>query len=294
MALNDLIDPVNIPVFSIQVDGAQWIFPGATVSSRVYAEKSCLFDGTKMMDIVQLLSLSDHAALLYLALKHINGEDLTGVSAEAINGAMAIFYNKLVIGLTLSNPDRWELFFGEGASDYLTFIGTPTEDRISASWTRRYGTELKETFETSLPRKEGIAVKTSTGYLDPRTGMPYETKPAIGKFPDFLKQTAERLLGKTLDGARYSWRNNMHQMISSLKQVSIKDLPNLLKGCEWVPRFYVSHNFGCEPLPVRRKTMVSMTCIDNEFDKGYSDIFMPVLGYNDTHCGMQIRPVRFR
>jgi len=242
--LADLINPVEIPAFKIKIGSADWSFPGAQVSSRLQTKGGCCnLNGISSLEETTLLSLSDHAALTLTAMEYIKGNY---VPPEVVEGVMSIFYNNLVIGLTMRNhkglANRGEFFMGEGASDVLDFSNAEIKgDFVQVDWTKRYDSELEETFSTTIPRYEGVAICVDGTYLNPQTGMPLAIDKS-GKGPDFLNQAAAKILGRDFRSGRYSWRNR-HKLMPIIDELGPSDLPDLLHDCEWVPRFYVSHNF---------------------------------------------------
>jgi len=307
--LADLIDPVDIPGFELQYDAGIWKFPGAKVSTKVYGDSGCHLDmGQSLLTLNgAMLSLAEHTALLYLAMANYQGKDMKSISPKSISGATSVFNNNLTLALTNSNEGASRQYFMGEAHNDLVELSRREGDYVSAVWypnplvkevnSRRY-TMGKDTISSTvnLPLHEGVAIKTDQGYLDPKTGMPYQTDPSCREHSQmFLSNIAREVLkdnGESDPGNKnlFGIMCGPRELIPIFKQGydltkigdKIAESLQLLK-----PVFRISHNSDNKPLNEQSGgKFVSMRGIDE-----ISDFFVPVLGYVGTHCGMQPRSI---
>jgi hypothetical protein len=313
--LTNLLDPVDIPAFELQYDKSTWTFPGARVSIKVYGDSGCHLDMGQSLKTMQggMLSLAEDTALVYLAMANYQGQDLAGITsstdldAAAISGATAIFNNSLTLALTNSNQGHTHQgFIGEAHNDYVELFGSE-EDCVHAVWRENPLVVGEDSLVYSvgantrshlidLPLNEGVAIETDQGYLDPRTGMPFQTDPTCREHSQmFLSSVARAVMldNKTNDlgdGNLFRMMFGPRELfpifaegydLTKIGDAIAKALP-LLK-----PVFRISHNFGNKTLDEQSgKRFVSMRGIDET-----ADFFVPVLGYVGTHCGMQPRSI---
>jgi hypothetical protein len=206
--LYELIEPVEVPAFKIKVEGDEWSFPGAKVSTKVNDTLGCSFSGGQMMTATKgnMLCLADLVALHMLAIESIKGNDMSGVDEAAVTSAKQIFYNNLYMTLTGSNPGKdMQHFFGEWTYDALVFgRRAVSPNYVNAKWIKRpkvvamdggYRYEEGPNSEVvfcTLPRYAGTVTR-----LDPRTGAPdqVDRNQQYGS-TKFLTELARKILPK--------------------------------------------------------------------------------------------------
>ena len=309
--ITKLLDPIDILAFQHTYEGSEWTFPGAKVSTKVFQDEGCSLNMGESLITMNgnLLSLSEHTALLYLAFSYYKGEDLSQIPSKSLEGAKSIFYNNLYLSLTTSNPGAHnQFFFGEAHNDIIE-LGEHSNKYIKSTWYQNpivtqteplkyYAGENTKVIQIKIPNLEGVAVKTSDGYLNPETGIPFETNPKIREnSKSFLSEIARAILnkngesitkGEDLISFMFGGPLKLKQILSqgfSLDEIKneIGEALDLLK-----PVYRISHNFENKPLiEYGSKTLLTMRGIDE-----IVDFFVPVLGYVGPHCGMQPRSIR--
>lgn len=316
-SITEPVESVKIPPFKLRVDNSEWSFSGFEVSTKVCGESRCSFSGGQVMHIMEgnMLTLSDQAALLWLAIEKIKGYDISDVPDEAVEGALRIFYNNLYMTLTASNPGAsFQNFFGEWVYDVVDFKGAKqsfSEGYVAVKWIKRPKATKKgkekfcyevgdnsELVQTVLPKYAGVAVKTCDGHLDPRTGAPFEVD-RTQKYGDteFLRRLGKRIINRAygtpedsvLDELIFCYKGRLNPVLEQAlteEKISLEDL-RLEEFIDlWKPSYGFSHNFQDKPLPLA-DTMVVMRGLD-----GISSLFIVSLGLDIPNCGIQMRPTK--
>ena len=96
--LNQFLNRVEIPAFAVKDEyNNGWRFQGASVDQQLNQEPLCIYSGADVILSTKgnILTLTEHRALLELALAKIKKRNLEGISEVALEGAVKIFYHNL-------------------------------------------------------------------------------------------------------------------------------------------------------------------------------------------------------
>jgi len=263
--MREFQDPHLVKPFSVKdpltQSGQVWNFGTEMVISAGFPEfKGCSFSDTEIREHMgcEQLTLTQYEALIFLATAFWRGENLTGVPKESITAADRFTRNKLHQAFSGKAEIRGAHEYQNGlwVSDIVYFTGDlegelldvecvamPTVSRAGPSLQYSHQGGIK----AKLPSIQGYAKLTERGYLDPRTGFPYEvvksTEPGqafVLKGEELIKACAEQRYGsepqvqERLQKQRFPydgvcvWAQELTHMTKPFQHIENSDLGELM------------------------------------------------------------------
>ncbi len=306
-----LIEPVTIAEFDIKDPfGTTFHFPGGTYSTQLLPMTGCGFSAGDMMEhfgAEHLPTLKDLHALTELAFAVIEGKEL-GILEQTQQQALRIFYNNIqlaYIGHTITGERTRDVFSLTNAvvdGDYITvdWLVEPHQVRNGDE----FGYDCRERIQAKIPRAQGIVVKTDDGLYDPRTGMPFSTKPAdkVGVNEAFHLALRDAILvwgeehRAEIEAAYRRNGNEPPKEFDPEVLARVFDLfPDLnYRGCVDEIRNHTTYGFSHQRIDARLEPkddfMVLMVSMDEFMNR---DPYCISLGFNNFgDCGMSVRYIQ--